>query len=70
MTTKKTRYRLIRRGVRSNAFYCVDTTTGKRNSLRTGSEEEAQQIIEALMNTKQGANQVRWCTVLKDRALV
>jgi len=106
MTTMKTRYRLIRRGVRSNAFYCVDTTTGKRTSLRTGSEEEAQQIIEAknqaerqpvlnlqiakaylagsdngittrtwqqaieaLMNTKQGANQVRWRTVLKDRAL-
>jgi hypothetical protein len=26
MTTMKTRYRLIRRGVRNNGFYCVDTT--------------------------------------------
>jgi hypothetical protein len=32
----KTRYRLIRRGIRNNAFYCVDTTTGKRTNLRTG----------------------------------
>jgi hypothetical protein len=24
----KTRYRLIRRGVRNGAFYCVDTTPG------------------------------------------
>jgi hypothetical protein len=43
----KTRYRLIRRGVRNGAFYCVDTTTGKRTSLRTGSEDEARQIVEA-----------------------
>jgi len=43
----KTRYRLIRRGIRGGAFYCVDTTTGKRTSLRTQSEEDAQQIINA-----------------------
>ena len=43
----KTRYRLIRRGNRSNAFYCVENTTGKRTSLRTSSEEEARQLIEA-----------------------
>jgi hypothetical protein len=43
----KTRYRLIRRGCRGGAFYCVDTTTGKRTSLQTGSEDEAQQIIQA-----------------------
>jgi membrane carboxypeptidase/penicillin-binding protein len=43
----KTRYRLIRRGVRNGAFYCVDTKTGKRTSLRTGSEDEASQIINA-----------------------
>src|SRR5207245_2115068 len=43
----KTRYRLIRRGVRGGAFYCVDNNTGKRTSLRTGSEDEARQIIEA-----------------------
>ena len=102
----KTRYRLIRRGVRNNAFYCVDTTTGKRTSLRTGNEEEAQQIVEAknqagrqpvlnlqiakaylagsdngvttrtwqqaveaLTQTKQGANRERWLRVAKDRAL-
>ena len=43
----KTRYRLIRRGVRNGAFYCVDTSTGKRTSLRTGSKDEAHQFIEA-----------------------
>ena len=43
----KTRYRVIRRGIRSGAFYCVDTNTGKRTSLRTGNEDEARQIIEA-----------------------
>jgi hypothetical protein len=42
----KTRYRLIRRGVR-NAFYCVDTKTGKRISLGKHDEEEARQIIAA-----------------------
>ncbi len=43
----KTRYRLIRRGVRGGDFYCVDSMTGKRTSLRTGSEDEARQIVEA-----------------------
>src|ERR1022692_1563562 len=43
----KTRYRLTRRGIRGDRFYCVDTTTGKRTSLRTANEEEARQIIEA-----------------------
>src|SRR5437016_912110 len=103
----KTRYRLIRRGVRGGGFYCVDNKTGKRTSLRTGSEDEARQIveaknqaerqpmlnlqiakaylagtdngittrtwqhaIEALTNTKQGANRERWLRVVKDRALV
>lgn len=47
MKTMKTRYRLIRRGLRGGAFYCVDTVTGKRTSLRTGSEEEARQVVEA-----------------------
>ncbi len=103
----KTRYRLIRRGVRGGGFYCVDSMTGKRTSLRTGSKDEARQIveaknqaerqpvlnlqiakaylagtdngiatrtwqhaIEALTNTKQGANRERWLRVVKDRALV
>ena len=43
----KTRYRLIRRGTRGGTFYCVDIKTGKRNSLQTGNEDEARQIINA-----------------------
>jgi integrase len=43
----KTRYRLIRRGNRSGAFYCVDTETGKRTSLGVISEDEARQVVEA-----------------------
>lgn len=43
----KTRYRLIRRGNRGGAFYCVDTETNKRTSLQTSNEEEAMQLIEA-----------------------
>jgi hypothetical protein len=43
----KTRYRLTRRGIRGDRFYCVDTTTGKRTSLRTANQEEARQIVEA-----------------------
>ena len=43
----RTRYRLIRRGVRNGAFYCVDTKTGKRTSLQTCNEDEARQIINA-----------------------
>ena len=42
----KTRYRLIRRGIRRGTYYCVDTLTGKRTSLRTGDEEAAQQLLE------------------------
>jgi integrase len=48
----KTRYRLIRRGLRGDRFYCVDTTTGKRASLRTASAEAARQIIEAKNNAE------------------
>ena len=43
----KTRYRLIRRSLRGDKFYCVDKTTGKRSSLGTASEDEARQIVEA-----------------------
>src|SRR5260370_1501883 len=43
----KTRYRLIRRGLRGGAYYCVDTATGKRTSLGTQDEDETRQIIEA-----------------------
>ena len=37
----KTRYRLIRRGIRGGVFYAVDTLTGQRSSLGTASEDEA-----------------------------
>jgi len=43
----KTRYRLTCRGLRGGKYYCVDTRTGKRTSLCTGSEEEARQLVEA-----------------------
>ena len=43
----ETRYRLIRRGTRGGTYYCVDTKTGKRTSLRTGNEDEAVQIVNA-----------------------
>ena len=43
----KTRYRLTCRGIRGGKYYCVDTTTGKRTSLRTGNEDEARQIVQA-----------------------
>ena len=101
----KTRYRLICRGIRGGAYYCVDTTTGKRTSLGTTNADDAKQIIEArnnserqpvlnlqiakaylagsdngittrtwqraieaLIGTKQGANQHRWKTAAKDKA--
>src|ERR1035438_1651908 len=107
MNKMKTRYRLTRRGIRGNTFYCVETSTGKRTSLSTSNEDEAQQIVEArnnaerqpvlnlqiakaylagtdngiatrtwqqaiesLTNTKQGANQHRWCTAARDKAFV
>ena len=103
----KTRYRLIRRGIRGGAFYCVDTRTGKRTSLRKANEDSAKQIVaaknqaerqpllnlqiakaylagtdngvttrtwrnalEALTNSKHGANRERWLRVAKDRALL
>jgi len=43
----KARYRLISRGIRGNAFYCVDTQTGRRTSLRTAHREDAEQVVLA-----------------------
>ena len=102
----KTRFRLIHRGERGNQFYCVDSETGRRFSLKTKDRDAAMQIvlaknqslrqpalnlqiakaylagtdngvttrtwrnaIEALTDTKQGANKARWLNVAKDRAL-
>ena len=47
----QTRYRLIRRGIRGDRFYCVDKTTGKRISLQTTNEDEARQLVEAKNNS-------------------
>ena len=46
-----TRYRLTFRGSRGGMYYCVDKTTGKRTSLQTANQDEAQQIIEAKNNS-------------------
>ena len=48
----KTRYRLICRGIRGGAFYCVDTNTGKRTSLGTTNDDDARQIVEAKNNSE------------------
>src|SRR5580692_7946684 len=48
----KTRYRLICRGIRGGAYYCVDSTTGKRTSLGTTNADDAQQIVEAKNNSE------------------
>ena len=51
MNDMKTRYRLTSRGKRGGMFYCVDKVTGKRTSLQTTNQDEAQQIIEAKNNS-------------------
>ena len=43
----KTRYRLIHRGERGNQFYCVDSETGRRSSLKTKDRDAAEQIVLA-----------------------
>jgi integrase len=102
----KTRFRLIYRGERGRQFYCVDSETGKRFSLKTKDRDAAEQIVlaknqslrqptlnlqiakaylagtdngvatrtwqqalDSLASTKQGANQHRWHTVARDKAL-
>jgi hypothetical protein len=104
--TMNARYRLTYRGVRGGMFYSFDKKLGKRFSLGTRDEAEAQQLIEAkniaerqptlnlqiakayiagsdtgvktrtwreameaLTNTKHGANKERWQRVAKDKAL-
>lgn len=48
------RYRLLQRGDRGGKFYCVDTVTHARSSLRTHDRKEAERLIqhknEALKN--------------------
>ena len=43
----KTRFRLITRGERGKQFYCVDSETGKRVSLKTKDRDAAKQIVLA-----------------------
>lgn len=43
----KTRFRLIHRGERGGQFYCVDSETGKRWSLKTKDRDAAEQIVLA-----------------------
>ncbi len=43
----KPRYRLIVRSARGGAFYCVDTLTKKRTSLKTADRYEAARILHA-----------------------
>ena len=102
----KNRFRLIHRGERGGLFYCVDSLTGTRSSLKTKDRDAAEQIVfaknqalrqpalnlqiakaylagtdsgvatrtwqqavEALTNTKYGANKDRWLRVPTDAAL-
>jgi len=43
----KTRFRLIHRGERGNQFYCVDSETGQRFSLKTKDRDAAEQVVLA-----------------------
>lgn len=43
----KKRYQLIRRGERGHQFYCVDSETGRRFSLKTKDRDVAEQIVLA-----------------------
>ncbi len=43
----KTRFRLMSRGARGGAYYCVDSLTGKRTSLGTVDRDAAEQIVLA-----------------------
>ena len=43
----KKRFRLIHRGERGGLFYCVDSQTGKRFSLKTKDRDAAEQIVLA-----------------------
>jgi integrase len=43
----KNRFRLMQRGLRGGTFYCIDSHTGKRESLTTKDPSEAAQILLA-----------------------
>jgi hypothetical protein len=43
----KNRFRLIHRGERGGQFYCVDSKTGQRSSLKTKDRDVAEQLVLA-----------------------
>ena len=45
--TMKIRFRLIHRGERGSTFYCVDSESGTRSSLKTKDRDTAEQIVLA-----------------------
>jgi len=47
----KTRYHLIRRNSRGGKFYCKDTATGKRTSLGTANEDDANCYDNVMMES-------------------
>ena len=47
MKIMKNRFRLIQRGLRGGTFYCVDSKTGRRESLGTKDFDEAAQLVLA-----------------------
>ncbi len=46
----KKRFRLMRRGKRGGKFYCIDSLTGKRESLGTQDDYEASELVAARNN--------------------
>src|SRR5208283_1971312 len=47
MTVVKNRFRSVKVGSRGGTFYCEDTNTGERKSLRTKDEAEAGRLVHA-----------------------
>src|SRR5665647_2401280 len=45
--TMKIRFRLIHRGERGSTFYCVDSESSTRSSLKTKDRDTAEQIVLA-----------------------
>jgi hypothetical protein len=43
----KNRFRVIQRGLRGGTFYCVDSETGRRESLSTKDPDIAAQLVLA-----------------------
>ena len=59
----KARFRLIHRGERGNQFYCVDSETGRRFSLKTKDRDAAQQIVLAKNQSLRQQDQLQFVAV-------